>query len=143
MDFLELRIGKELVEKFLKDAGKFESVTLEMEGDGMNIVLTSKVLSLMKIPISLSLKLKDVQSSPEDPLTFTITANRIIMGFIKDFKTSTFEIKENTLYVYPYKIFSMLKKFTIFDVSFEENFISIKMKPHGLLESIPSRAEGE
>ncbi len=129
MDFVEVKIGKELIEKFLKDVAKIENVSLEMEGDKLNLVLTSKVLNLMKIPISVRLKVVSTQETPDDPIVFSVEVSRLIMSFLKDFKGNSFEMKENKLFFYPSAAFSFLERFVIFEVEFAEDFLLLRLRP--------------
>ena len=134
-DHIEIRIGNDLISRFFKDTTKVDNITVEPEGKSVNIVITGKLMGMLKLPVSVRLSLFKAQESPDDPIIFEIKTNRIVMNMIKGYSSKSFEIKDGKLYVFPSKMFSLLKKFIIFDLNFENDFVSLFLKPTQYLMS--------
>ncbi|MCD6450710.1 MAG: hypothetical protein J7L34_09435 [Thermotogaceae bacterium] len=128
-DYIEIRIGCDLISRFFKDTTKVDNITVEPEGKSVNIVITGKLMGMLKIPVSVRLALFKVQESPDDPIIFEIKTNKLVMNMIKGYSSKSFEMKDGKLYVFPFKMFSLLKRFIIFDLNFEDNFVSLFLKP--------------
>ncbi len=128
-DHIEVKIGNNLISKFFKDITDVDNMTVEPEGKSVNIVITGKLMGMLKIPVSVRLALSKVQESPDDPIIFEIKTNKLVMNIIKGYSSKSFEIKDGKLYVFPSKMFSLLKRFVIFDLNFEGDFVSLSLKP--------------
>ncbi len=130
MDYIKLDIGYELIKEFIEDFGEFHEVKIERKDQVLNVILTSKVMGFVKIPISIKFKLKHTQSSPEDPIIFSVDTMSMIKKIIKDHSGGMFEYDGDELKVYPKKISSILRKFVIFDLEFGDEAVSMKLKPN-------------
>ena len=130
MDYINVDIGYDLIRKFIESFGEFHEVKIERKDQVLNVILTSKVMGFVKIPISIKFKLKHTQSSPEDPVIFSIDTMSMIKKIIKDHSGGMFEYDGDELKIYPYKITAFLKKFVMFDIEFKDEMVSIKLKPY-------------
>jgi len=128
-DYIEVKIGSNLISKFFKDITNVDNITVEPEGKSVNIVITGKLMGMLKIPVSVRLALSKVQEFPDDPIIFEIKTNKLVMNIIKGYSSKSFEIKDGKLHVFPSKMFSLLKRFVIFDLNFEGDFVSLYLKP--------------
>ena len=130
MDYINVDVGYDIIKKLIESFGEFHEVKIERKDQVLNIILTSKVMGFMKIPISIKFKLKHTQSFPEDPVIFSIDAMSMIKKIIKDHSGGIFEYDGDELRIFPHKITPFLRKFVIFDINFKDEMVSMKLKPY-------------
>ena len=129
MEHIELVVGFGLIEKFLKDIGNFSDVRVERKEDVLNIVLTSEVLKFLKIPVSIKLRLRKAQETPDDPLEFELEAMSIIKKVIRENSGKIYEYDGNVLKILPKRFSSIMGKMRVFDVQMRDDAIVLKMVP--------------
>ncbi len=129
MNYVNLEIGYDLIKELIEKTGGFQEVRIERKNDILNLILTSKVMGFVKIPVSIKFKLKRAQSFPSDPLVFSIDTMSMVKKIIQEHSGKMFEYDRDELRVHPDRAFSLFKKMVIFDLNFEEDRVSMKVKP--------------
>jgi hypothetical protein len=130
MDHLKIEIGYEMLENFIKKFGGFSDVRLEGSSDSLKITLVSKIMGFMKIPVSVKLKMKNVQETPDDPLVFEMDAMPMVREVLKEHSGRFYEYRNGDIEIFPKKFFPILSKFVVFSVKFTEVSVNLRLKPH-------------
>ncbi len=128
MNDVQIRIGREVIEKWLRKQIEVEYLDLELSGKTLKLIFKMRIL-MMKMPITFSITFEKPQLSPEDPLVFKLDVNPMIRALMKEYRGEAIRMEGDKLYVYPAKFLSLLENFVIEDVVFDGDYTVIVMKP--------------
>ena len=125
-----MRIGKDVLERAVKRFVDMEDLEVELLGHTVRLIMKVKAL-LMRIPVSIALVFRGGQENPEDPIRFEIQASSLVKSALKGFKGNAVVLNKDELLIYPSKLFPFMMKFTVETISFEDDHVLIKLRPHG------------
>ncbi len=130
MDHIRVEIGYEVIEEVVRRMGSFSEVKVERKEDKLNLIVSSKVMGFINIPVSIKFRPVNLQSSPDDPLVFEVETSSIVRKVLEEHSGKVYEYKNGRISFLPKSFSKIMEKMVVIGVEPADESLVLVMKPY-------------